>query len=246
MATSYLVRAARHARMEAELFAENGDAAAADILWEEIRQAEFLLQSATARMRQALRTRSFSGHGESHDRLQDSVDRLTLARERFRDDDDADVDELPVVDGHDAALSDSEWEEFTKAHPVALTREERMGEWERKQKERAREKEQGDALLVSLKLTTPAVARAFKAAAKASPDGKTRARDVAIVIVPALADKATVGRQRVIARVGQALLELRDAGKAVQIHPPNGKYGPIGTCRWALPGTKHLPYTTTS
>jgi hypothetical protein len=104
-ASEAVVRAARRARQDAKAFIEQGDMDAAADLFEAIEEAESVLRAATALIRQAHRPLSVSGFGETHDRLRDTIDRLSL----LGNDDEADGDLEDVQ--HD------EWDEFVEAHP---------------------------------------------------------------------------------------------------------------------------------
>jgi hypothetical protein len=229
---SYLVRAARHARIEAELLAEIGDGAAAEALRAEIDEAETLLKNATARMRLSLRPHSVGGNGESFDRLNDEMAKLALAWEEIHGgapvEDDGDDDDDDVA----ADASDSEWAEFVRSHPLAETPANRAVARQRETKESERRERASDALLERLNLSRAAVEGAFRTAIEGSPDRRTRARDVALLLAPELTDTKALGRQRVIARVGKVLGELAAEGVAVKIRPTD-EYG-RETCRYQL------------
>ena len=100
-----ILRAARRARRDADKHVADGDVGAAGELFKAISDADRILSAATAQIRQATRPLSVSGFGESHDRMNDSFDRLMLTGERFCEDED-DRDE-----------ADDQWQAFVGSHP---------------------------------------------------------------------------------------------------------------------------------
>jgi len=82
-AGTQLKRVARLVRSTADEIAASGTTDDARVLAALIGEAEDLLHASTATMRQAHRPLSVSGFGETHDRMIDEGDKLTLTAERI-------------------------------------------------------------------------------------------------------------------------------------------------------------------
>lgn len=96
-----------------------------------------------------------------------------------------------------------------------------------------REKRQSDELVERADITTARVVEALRKVA--GETGEARAVDVALVMLPALADSKLAGRQKVINRVSQVLRRLAVAGELRQNRPEENDDG-RKTCRYALAG----------
>lgn len=121
------------------------------------------------------------------------------------------------------------WEEKTpeeRHQEAVLTVQERDRKWA-----------EGDKLLAKVDFSRPAVLNALQAAIADSPDGLTRARDVALKLLPKATDPKTPGRQRLIARVGKVMRELAADGQLEQLRPDQDPLIGRETCRFKLKGS---------
>lgn len=80
-------------------------------------------------------------------------------------------------------------------------------------------------------ITPERVLEAVRVALQARPEVQTK--DVAITLLPELADTAVVGRQAVVNRVSLVMRKMAGAGQLVQ-HRPEDSDGGRKTCRYAI------------
>ncbi len=97
--------------------------------------------------------------------------------------------------------------------------------------ERTREERETEELVARADITTERVIEALRKVTGEA--GEARAVDVALAMLPALADSKLVGRQKVINRVSQILRRLVVAGELRQVRPEDNDHG-RKTCRYAL------------
>jgi len=110
------------------------------------------------------------------------------------------------LDGRPTALSQFSSRRLRRAHTA----------WE---VERRRETRQSDQLLERANVTPDRVLDALTRALEGADTSDVRPMEVAIALLPELADASLPGRQRVVNRVGQIMRGLVAEGRIVQIRP---------------------------
>jgi hypothetical protein len=98
--------------------------------------------------------------------------------------------------------------------------------------ERQIERERGERFIAGADLSDGAVLAACGRAVADTPDGRLRARDVAVALFPPIMSPDAPGRQLLIARVGAKMRDLVETGALVRVAEPHGRM----TSRYALVG----------